>query len=765
MNGQNAIQYPKRGGGKEVSLWHWLEKSKIVIPRLQRDYAQGRTGKHALRERILKSIYEALNGKPVKLDFVYGTERYIPAEVLMRNDHWVISPLDGQQRLTTLWLVHWYLALRAGVIGERNVINRLSGFSYETRSTSRDFCRKLIESANEVRAMLGTEKIVDAICNQPWFSGLWKTDPTVDSMLRMLGGTETLECKDGIEKWFASCSDTDCGNYWELLTRPNGCPITFFYQSLTGLKDPDTLYVRMNARGKPLTSFENFKAELVELRREKSEGARKNGDEEEALSWAVIPAKLDNDWNDIFWTVPAGNKTVSTDDRYLAFINRLLFDDAVLRKQPDGAYEQKAGVSGLTEKTVGKSAMYRSFEGRCVYESFADYRRALDRKENFSVVLDGLSSLVKQRISIDEEVKCQAPTWFVGDTADNARLSWVAQFTFVPGANAFKSTGDYSGGLHDGITQHGRVWGLAIRRFVERVPLLAAEAQDKGRDGVLAAWRKKLHNWLRVVANIIENADIKTLDGTIRAMRVVDELSDHCEDILNFIANTTHITRTASESEQLNEEREKAARIIACPESIGAIEAAESLNCCRGAIRWLFRDSLNKANWDDFMTKCETIEDLFNTENGRSKVGAAANFALYWNESDLVANRYKKITFSHDPATWKHNFECMFESETLRGQLHSFLMQDVVSEVPVLVGKLVDGLNIIDRYWPEFGEWLVLTSWNCTVRGVQSVHRAVLTDYKVRKEIPNNGLFADLDCSVEEIKESITSYAEKRDLK
>ena len=165
------------------------------------------------------------------------------------------------------------------------------------------------------------------------------------------------------------------------------------------------------------------------------------------------------------------------------------------------------------------------------------------------------------------------------------------------------------------------------------------------------------------------------------------------------------------------------------------------------------------------MTKCETIEDLFNTENGRSKVGAAANFALYWNESDLVANRYKKITFSHDPATWKHNFECMFESETLRGQLHSFLMQDVVSEVPVLVGKLVDGLNIIDRYWPEFGEWLVLTSWNCTVRGVQSVHRAVLTDYKVRKEIPNNGLFADLDCSAEEIKESITSYAEKRDLK
>ena len=66
----------------------------------------------------------------LKLDFVYGSE-----------DEGKLSPLDGQQRLTTLWLLHWYVALRAGKLEEASV--RLRNFTYETRISSREFCRNL----------------------------------------------------------------------------------------------------------------------------------------------------------------------------------------------------------------------------------------------------------------------------------------------------------------------------------------------------------------------------------------------------------------------------------------------------------------------------------------------------------------------------------------------------------------------------------------------------------------------------------------------
>jgi hypothetical protein len=50
----------------------WQPLSKIEIPIIQRDYAQGREGKEELRENFLKFLLEAVNGTPKELDFVYG---------------------------------------------------------------------------------------------------------------------------------------------------------------------------------------------------------------------------------------------------------------------------------------------------------------------------------------------------------------------------------------------------------------------------------------------------------------------------------------------------------------------------------------------------------------------------------------------------------------------------------------------------------------------------------------------------------------------
>ena len=72
------------------------------------------------------------------LDFVYGSLRKI-------NGKTDFIPLDGQQRLTTLFLLHWYLYQ----ISDNDILKKefksnllkddKSMFTYETRSSSSRF--------------------------------------------------------------------------------------------------------------------------------------------------------------------------------------------------------------------------------------------------------------------------------------------------------------------------------------------------------------------------------------------------------------------------------------------------------------------------------------------------------------------------------------------------------------------------------------------------------------------------------------------------
>ena len=117
----------------KTTFWNYLKNNHIEIPIIQRDYAQGRLGKENLRKNFLGDLKKALDNEPpykdseMKLDFVYGSTE---------NDR--LNPLDGQQRLTTLWLLHWYIALRAGMLNEENCAI-LRRFTYETRISSREF--------------------------------------------------------------------------------------------------------------------------------------------------------------------------------------------------------------------------------------------------------------------------------------------------------------------------------------------------------------------------------------------------------------------------------------------------------------------------------------------------------------------------------------------------------------------------------------------------------------------------------------------------
>ena len=246
---------------------------RIIIPMIQRDYAQGRKGTEIarVRERFLNSLLKAVTEKPITLDFVYGDLQ-----------DGIMTPLDGQQRLTTLFLLHWYAAKKDHI--PEIEYSFLQRFSYQTRSSAKHFCIQLIKHQPSF-----ANKLSDEIIDQTWFPLDWKKDPTISSMLVMI---------DAIDETFKKTPD--------LWARLKSGAISFYFLPIMDMGLTDELYIKMNSRGKPLTTFEHFKAEL--------EGELRSLDE--SLSKRII-RKIDRDWTELLWIYRDEDNLI--DDAFLRY--------------------------------------------------------------------------------------------------------------------------------------------------------------------------------------------------------------------------------------------------------------------------------------------------------------------------------------------------------------------------------------------------------------------------------------------------------------
>lgn len=282
----------------------------IEIPLIQRDYAQGRDMPKVnyIRTRFVGALREALiNKEPVTLDFVYG-------EI---DNNRTLIPLDGQQRLTTLFLLHWYIARHEGVSEDK--LDFLTKFSYATRYSACEFCKHLVSP--DYQPDFNCSRLSDEIKDQSWMPHDWENDPTISAMLRMI---------DYIHVKFRT--DT---NLW--LRLEDGC-ISFYFLPIKQLGATDVLYIKMNSRGKPLTEFENVKAEWEASIRAISPSIMPQQDAEQLQH--RIEQKMDLDWTDLLWPYRNGQTGSSADDvvddkfiRYLRFLTDIIYyKDEELKK-------------------------------------------------------------------------------------------------------------------------------------------------------------------------------------------------------------------------------------------------------------------------------------------------------------------------------------------------------------------------------------------------------------------------------------------------
>ena len=293
---------------------------RILVPMIQRDYAQGRTDKKAtdVRNNLLTDIF---SDKDVHFDLVFGSKE---RRIIDGKKTSCFIPVDGQQRLTTLFLLYLY----GQKTGKTNTELDLSKFSYDTRRAASDFCKSI---TSEEWVVPNDKNVSDVIKDSSWFMNYWEKDPTVEGMLNMLDAIHE-KCK-------------------EITDYPDLNKVTFFFFDLESNGLNENLYLKMNSRGKPLTAFENLKAKMEKILPEdieiKNNCFPKCDDSPKDSFKAKWKYFMDRNWTEAFWDSANPEKY---DVSIAKFIARFLAGYwAAFGQEPSKKINEKTTAENLEE--------------------------------------------------------------------------------------------------------------------------------------------------------------------------------------------------------------------------------------------------------------------------------------------------------------------------------------------------------------------------------------------------------------------------------
>lgn len=339
--------------------------TSIEIPLIQRDYAQGRNTPQVERIRLqfIAAVCSALlpGAAPIELDFVYGDA----------DPQGKFMPLDGQQRLTLLFLLHCYVAWRAEVDA---ATQPWSKFSYATRPGAREYCAFLVKARPDFSGAVSSW-----LKDQADYLPTWDFDPTIQSMLVVL---------DALQGWFPDAFDFASG--WQRLIDPDYPAIRFHVLPMADNGMTDAQYIKMNSRGKPLTPFENFKAHFEEM--------LKNVHPSKAES---IARKLDIDWTDILWPYRGDDQLIDDEFmRYFRFLCEVCAWTSGIALPAGDRMDELAYLSELADKVFGVANPQAGSNLAFLCQAF-DMWQGKDIRQDFESILTAHSGQAADRLLLD----------------------------------------------------------------------------------------------------------------------------------------------------------------------------------------------------------------------------------------------------------------------------------------------------------------------------------------------------------------------------
>lgn len=626
MDNENKIAEMQKG----KTFIELIKEQNIEIPIIQRDYAQGRLDYKAteIRDSFLTSIIDTLRSeerKTLVLDFVYGST----------IDVGTFIPLDGQQRLTTLFLLHWYLASedKMSILRVQKGNTIFSKFTYKTRISSKEFCNNIVNNSLKRLKELHKEQIAifeeqiqelveefektkkakhlrlitelktkqkswtlsSTIKDQSWFMWSWQKDPTVKAMLVMLD-----DLHDRIKR--ENLSDEEHNVMWNKLEEGW---IVFHLLPPEKFNLTDELYVKMNARGKQLSEFDIFKSTLEEQMR------LNEVDENIQNTWRT---NIDSNWIDLFWNKIAKPQLVldisekeqkecvnSVENSYLRFLEQMMVfhlfindncivcdwnDDKIKRSVPFGDFDENNILSKLREFSVRNDIMrlIPLFSKTCFFsQSF------------FEFVINSFESL----IYIKENAKHEG-----SELIDNIHFE-------MNKSTVFESFFDRN------IDYEIRVQFFAILQFYKY-----KHAKEVSRSEELIS---EFNSWMRIIRNLSTNSNTYYYNTYIDFRNSIVTIEKWASEIYNnnladsilryFVLNNPN---EGFNEEQLKEESIKAKLILKSTDAQnweGSIRKAEEHKYFLGQIGFLIDwskedDDYNHIKFNEYYHKiCSVFND------------------------------------------------------------------------------------------------------------------------------------------------------------
>lgn len=250
---------------KDESLLTLFSLSNMIVPEIQREYVWGNHPE--VLEPFLKDLRDnpdlcqechhvhTAGNKTINVGFLYS---YKPPYVAYEHERILDEYLiDGQQRITTLFLLLLYRAAVEDRVGDFMAICRINdnvadmGFNYKVRALTQRFVHQLVlhveEKGKTAFDFIYTDGngALSLDCAPTWLLDDFRSDATVMSMLRAL---------NSIKKVF----NDDKAIYFDYLLHT----VHFWHFKTEATSQGEELYITMNARGVQLSDNEMQKAKM-----------------------------------------------------------------------------------------------------------------------------------------------------------------------------------------------------------------------------------------------------------------------------------------------------------------------------------------------------------------------------------------------------------------------------------------------------------------------------------------------------------------------
>ena len=612
--------------------------SSIVIPQIQRPYAQGRTDGVCtyIRNTLLDEIFESLQKEDDEifdLNFIYGI-------IKSSNEYYKMELLDGQQRLTTLFLLYWYIT-NAELTGSEDseIRDCLSKFVYETRSTSTVFCQELAQY--NVKFADKTPK--EVIRNAKWYFKSFDRDSTITAMLTML---------DSIHERYIALNRNDLHKRLQYLQ--------FYVKSLGVFNLSEELYIKMNARGLQLSPFENFKADLTNFvsnnvypgYQEIVSLYKKNSKDKVPFSFN-FSVKLDAKWVDIFWK----NGAEDFDDAYMSFFSRFFACKYIISSK-----DEVSDRDMRSDKTI--KFFYTSAEeqiGSNEYFGFKSFENLLKSHPEYIITLDKvLDVLYHFDCSSEDKVifRNMMPVWEKNKDED--------------GDDFYCNTSVKM--------SHVKLIALAsVIEFIEAMPNF---------DSVLFT------KWMRIVWNIIENTNIDSLTPVSSLIRkfsaVIHFVADKQAEGLSFYAALSK-WRDENSSERENrallEEVEKARRIAEDSSWETVWRDVENHDYFKGMVTFFYNSSMTLEEYKDNASRAKEMFD----ENGITDVYKKKHILIRAIVSQFNAwSEINELYITERAEKNKYLKNILASNDKVRGMLNQVMYKKSTDEIIEALQSYID---------------------------------------------------------------------------